>query len=179
MRPILARSGDLAKGSRKGSKCDCHVKGFDSMAQAGPARNRPLSPHLQIWRWGPGMVSSILHRVTGVGATVGIAVLLWWLGALVSGPQAYATFTNWMWADLSTLDWVGGAVVASLVKILLKIVLVGISWSVISHAVSGIRHFVLDIGAGYELTRNNTWATVCTVLGFVLTAAFWAALLLR
>ena len=175
----LAPPGDLAKGSRKGSECDCRVKGFDSMAQAGPARNRPLSPHLQIWRWGPGMVSSILHRVTGVGATVGIGVLLWWLGALVSGPQAYATFTNWMWADLSTLEWGGGAFIASLVKILLKVVLVGISWSVIAHAVTGIRHFVLDIGAGYELTQNNLWATVSSVLGFVLTAAFWAALLLR
>ena len=51
------------------------------MAQAG-TRNRPLSPHLQIWRWGPGMASSILHRVTGVGATVGIGVLLW--GGLAS-----------------------------------------------------------------------------------------------
>lgn len=151
------------------------------MVQASPpARGRPLSPHLQIWRWGPGMLSSILHRVSGVGATVGIAVLLWWLGALVSGPDAYATFTNWMWADLSTLEWSGfGAIVGSLVKVVLKIVLVGVSWAVIAHAITGIRHFVLDIGAGYELTQNNTWATVCTVLGFVLTAAFWAALLLR
>ncbi|MCK9544516.1 MAG: succinate dehydrogenase, cytochrome b556 subunit, partial [Novosphingobium sp.] len=55
------------------------------MAQAG-SRKRPLSPHMQIWRWGPGMVSSILHRITGVGATVGIFIALWWLGALVSGP---------------------------------------------------------------------------------------------
>ncbi len=106
------------------------------------------------------MVSSILHRITGVGATVGIFIALWWLGALVSGPEAYETF---IWAATTPLGW---------------LVLVGVSWSVISHAVTGLRHFVLDIGAGYELTANNRWATVCTVLGFVLTAAFWAAILL-
>ena len=64
------------------------------------ASNRPLSPHLSIWRWGPAMFISILHRVTGSGlATVGLGVLLWWLGALASGPEAYATFeaqaTSW------------------------------------------------------------------------------------
>ena len=53
--------------------------------------NRPLSPHLQIWKWGPHMLVSILHRVTGDGmALVGLGVLLWWLGALASGPEAYA-----------------------------------------------------------------------------------------
>lgn len=132
------------------------------MAHASPsARNRPLSPHMQIWRWGPGMISSILHRATGIGGTVGLFVLLWWLGALVSGPEAYATFSK------HASSWYG------------LVVLVGVSWSVIGHTITGIRHFVLDVGAGYELTQNNLWATICTVLGFVLTAAFWAALLLR
>ncbi len=125
------------------------------------------------------MLSSILHRVSGVGATVGIAILLWWLGALASGPEAYATFTGWMWADLSTLDWNGAAIIASLVKIVLKIVVIGVSWAVFAHAVTGLRHFVLDIGAGYELDANNMWATISTVLGVVLTALFWALLLLR
>lgn len=131
------------------------------MAQQAGTRNRPLSPHLQIWRWGPGMVSSILHRVTGVGSTVGIFVLLWWLGALASGPAAYATFTA-----IAT-SWIG------------LIVLVGVSWSVIAHAVTGLRHFVLDTGAGYELRTNMMWANISTAAGFVLTAVFWAALLLR
>jgi succinate dehydrogenase / fumarate reductase cytochrome b subunit len=131
------------------------------MAQAGPsARSRPTSPHLQIWRWGPGMLSSILNRVTGVGATVGIFIVLWWLGALVSGPAAYATF---VWAMNNPIGW---------------IVLVGVSWSVISHTLTGIRHFVLDIGAGYELATNKFWANVCTIGGIVLTVVFWAAILL-
>ena len=132
------------------------------MAQASPpGRARPLSPHLQIWRWGPGMLSSILHRVTGVGSTVGIFVALWWLGALVSGPDAYATFTE------HAKSWYG------------LIVLVGVSWAVIGHTVTGLRHFVLDIGAGYELDANNRWASVCTALGVILTAALWAFIFLR
>lgn len=113
------------------------------------------------WRWGPGMLSSILHRVSGAAATVGIFIALWWLGALVSGPESYAVFA----AHASS--WYG------------IVVLVGVSWAVIAHTITGIRHFVLDIGAGYELSQNKLWANVCTVLGFVLTAAFWAALLLR
>ena len=130
------------------------------MAQARPSRNRPLSPHLQIWRWGPGMLSSILHRVSGVGATVGIFVALWWLGALVSGADAYATFAKHASA------WYG------------IVVLVGVSWAVIAHTITGIRHFVLDIGAGYEVDANNRWSVMTTVSAIILTAAFWAAIVL-
>lgn len=137
------------------------------MAQASPSgRNRPLSPHLMDgaklhWRWGPAMLSSILHRVSGVGATIGIAIALWWLGALVSGPDAYARFAEHAKA------WYG------------VVVLVGVSWSLISHTLSGIRHFVLDIGAGYELEANNRWAAITTALGFILTAGLWAYIILR
>ncbi|MEO6199165.1 MAG: succinate dehydrogenase, cytochrome b556 subunit, partial [Sphingomicrobium sp.] len=60
------------------------------MAAAHP---RPLSPHLGIWRWGPHMLVSILHRVTGGGlAVVGLGVLTWWLVALATGTEAYAAF---------------------------------------------------------------------------------------
>lgn len=127
-----------------------------------PNANRPLSPHLQIWRWGPGMLVSILHRVTGVGlGTVGLAVLLWWLGALAGGAESYATFAGHASA------WYG------------RIVLVGLSWAAIHHLVSGLRHFVLDIGAGFELTANNRWAALLPVIGLLLTVGFWALLLLR
>jgi succinate dehydrogenase / fumarate reductase, cytochrome b subunit len=121
--------------------------------------NRPLSPHLQIWRWGPAMLISILHRVSGSGlATVGLFVLLWWLGALASGPAYYETFSGLMTSPVG------------------YIVLVGISWALFNHLISGLRHFVLDIGAGYELSKNNLWATLALILGIVLTAAFWAVL---
>lgn len=132
------------------------------MAQASPSvRNRPLSPHLQIWRWGPAMLVSILHRVSGNGlAVAGLGVLLWWLGALAGGPASYAAFAG------HASSWYG------------MVVLVGISWSFFNHMASGIRHFVLDIGAGYELTNNAFWSMLTPVIGILLTAAFWAVLLL-
>jgi succinate dehydrogenase / fumarate reductase, cytochrome b subunit len=140
---------------------------------------RPLSPHLSIWKWGPAMLVSILHRVSGDGmALVGLPVLLWWLGALASGPGAYETFTSWMWADLSLLVWSWPETLGALLKVLLKAVTIGLSWAFFNHLASGIRHFVLDIGAGYEVDANNRWSVVTTVSGIVLTAAFWAALLL-
>jgi len=126
------------------------------------ARNRPLSPHLQIWRWGPAMFTSILHRVSGNGlAVAGLGVLLWWLGALAGGAESYATFSKHATA------WYG------------MVVLVGISWAFFNHMASGIRHFVLDVGAGFELNSNALWSVLTPVLGVVLTAAFWAAIFLR
>ncbi|MCK0099384.1 succinate dehydrogenase, cytochrome b556 subunit [Qipengyuania sp. S6317L1] len=118
---------------------------------------RPLSPHLQIWRWGPHMLVSILHRATGDGmALVGLAVLVWWLGALASGPEAYETFLS---------------VAASPVGYL---VLVGLTWAFFTHMMSGLRHFVLDIGAGYELDTNRFWSIASPIIAILLTAALWA-----
>ena len=66
--------------------------------------NRPLSPHLQIWKWGPHMLVSILHRITGDGmAIVGLAVLLWWLGAMAGGPETYATFQEVMGSPIGMI----------------------------------------------------------------------------
>ena len=124
--------------------------------------NRPIAPHLQIWKWGPHMAISILHRVTGDGlALVGLAVLLWWLGAMAGGPDAYATFQTVMGSPLG------------------MVVLVGLSWAFFSHMMSGLRHFVMDIGAGYELDTNKTWSIFAPLLGILLTAGFWALILLR
>ncbi|QDH34704.1 succinate dehydrogenase, cytochrome b556 subunit [Porphyrobacter sp. YT40] len=123
---------------------------------------RPLSPHLQIWRWGPHMLVSILHRATGDGlALVGLGVLLWWLGALASGPEAYDTFQTVM-----------GSIPG-------MVVLVGLSWAFFTHMMSGLRHFVLDIGAGYELDTNRMWSIASPIIAVVLTAAFWAVIVLR
>jgi succinate dehydrogenase / fumarate reductase cytochrome b subunit len=123
---------------------------------------RPLSPHLQVWRWGPHMLVSILHRATGDGmALVGLGVLVWWLGALASGPAAYASFQAIMGSPLGML------------------VLVGLSWAFFTHMMSGMRHFVLDIGAGYELKTNRMWSIASPIIAIVLTAGFWALLLLR
>ena len=106
------------------------------------------------------MVVSILHRVTGtINATAGLAVLLWWLGALASGPHAYDVFAR------QATSWYG------------LIVLFGITVSVFMHFTSGLRHFVLDIGAGYELDINRIWSILCPLIGIALAVIFWVLLL--
>jgi len=117
---------------------------------------RPLSPHLTIWRWGPAMALSILHRATGDGlAVVGGLAVVWWLVAAASGSESYATF---MWVATS---WVG------------YVFMIGLTWAFIEHLLSGLRHLVLDIGAGYELKTNRTWALAIPVLAIALTALIW------
>jgi succinate dehydrogenase / fumarate reductase, cytochrome b subunit len=121
--------------------------------------NRPLSPHLTIWKWGPHMLVSILHRVSGAGlATVGAAVFVWWLVALASGPEAYAAFTG------AATHWLG------------IVVAVGLTWAFWQHTLSGLRHFALDIGAGYELSTNKFWALMTLAGSLALTALSWAVI---
>lgn len=121
---------------------------------------RPLSPHLTVWRWGPHMAVSILHRITGVGLSIlGLSVLTWWLTALAGGADAYATFTRAVSNPFG------------------KIVLIGLSWAFFQHLLSGIRHLVMDSGQGFELGVNKTFAILTIVGSILLTAALWAYLL--
>ena len=118
--------------------------------------SRPLSPHLSIWKWGPHMLVSILHRITGFGlATLGALGLVWWLVAAASGAEAYETFTGW------ATSWFG------------IVIAVGLSWAFFQHTLSGLRHLVMDIGAGFELSTNKFWANMTVAGGIVLTALFW------
>ncbi|HJS40053.1 MAG TPA: succinate dehydrogenase, cytochrome b556 subunit [Sphingomicrobium sp.] len=118
--------------------------------------DRPLSPHLSIWRWGPGMLVSILHRITGSGlSVVGLAVLTWWLWALADGPDAYQDFAG------HAQSWYG------------LVVLVGLTWAFWQHLLSGIRHLVMDIGAGFELRINKLFAVLTIAGGLFLTALTW------
>ena len=119
-----------------------------------------MAPHLTVWKWGPHMAVSILHRITGAGlAVVGGIVLVWWLYAAASGPESYESFTGW------ATHWTG------------IVVAVGLSWALIQHTLTGIRHFALDIGAGYELSTNKFWSVMTLIGGIVLTAALWAWIL--
>lgn len=121
---------------------------------------RPLSPHLTIWKWGPHMLVSILHRVTGTGlAIVGGLGFVWWLVAAASGPDAYATF------HAVATSWFG------------YLVAIGLTWAFFQHAATGIRHFVLDIGAGYELKTNKTGAVLTMAASLILTLLVWAPIL--
>ena len=121
---------------------------------------RPLSPHLSIWRWGPHMLVSILHRVTGVGLTIlGLAVLAWWLAAAAEGGESYETFLGFATAPFGIL------------------VLVGLTWAFYQHLLSGIRHLFTDAGRALEIGVNKS-AAYATIIGSVLlTAALWIYIL--
>jgi succinate dehydrogenase / fumarate reductase cytochrome b subunit len=126
---------------------------------------RPLSPHLTIWKWGPAMLVSILHRVTGAALTiVGLAILAWWLMAIAGGDEAYTSFV-----DFVRFEWSGIPLVL--------ILLAGLTWAFWQHLFSGLRHLVLDTGAGYELKINRFWAVMTLVGSLFATALTWFYLL--
>lgn len=119
--------------------------------------DRPLSPHLSIWRWGPHMLVSILHRITGGILTVaGLAILTWFLWALADGDKSYAAFR------------------AAASQPLGIVVLLGLTWAFWQHFFSGLRHLVLDTGAGFELRINKLFAVLTVVAALFFTALTWA-----
>ena len=125
-----------------------------------PTHPRPLSPHLTIWKWGPGMLVSILHRVTGGALTVaGLALLTAWLLAVANGAEAYAKFAGLAASPLGL------------------VVLVGLTWAFYQHLFSGLRHLVMDVGAGFELKINRLFAVLTVVGAIFATALTWFALM--
>ena len=131
---------------------------------------RPLSPHLQVYKWGPAMTVSILHRASGDGlAIVGACLFLWWLGAIAAGPDVYAAFVAIVWKDPSPEI----TLFHQVTNILGKVVLVGLTWAFFQHLFSGLRHFVLDTGAGYELKANKMWSVAVIAGGILATIATW------
>jgi succinate dehydrogenase / fumarate reductase cytochrome b subunit len=106
------------------------------------------------------MIVSILHRATGAALSVaGLAVLTWWLMALATGPQAYAQFTKTASSPLGL------------------VVLIGLTWSLFQHLLSGILHLSTDTGAAFEIGTNKAFAVLTIVGSIVLTALLWAWLL--
>ena len=127
---------------------------------------RPIAPHLTVWKWGPHMTVSILHRATGSGmATVGTVLLVGWLAAMAAGQEAYATYLDWFtYSDgsLNIVGWVLG---------------VGLTWALLQHIANGVRHLVMDIGAGFELRLNKNLSVATIVFSVVGTVAYWAWLM--
>ncbi len=106
------------------------------------------------------MAVSILHRITGVGLTiVGLAALAWWLAAIAEGEEALDKFTSVAGSPLGL------------------VVLVGLTWAFFQHLLSGVRHLVMDSGAGFALSTNKTMAILTVVGALVLTAISWALFL--
>lgn len=119
--------------------------------------SRPLSPHLQIYRWQITSVLSILHRFTGLALSAGTLLLVWWLVALATGPDAFAT------AQAFVGSWLG------------RLLLLGWSFSLFFHLANGIRHLFWDAGYGFEIktTTASGWAVVVTSVA--LTVIAWVA----
>lgn len=109
------------------------------------------------------MLVSIVHRALGVGmALVGAPLLVWWLAATASGEESYRGFLDWFTTDAGALNIVGW------------VLAVGLSWALLQHMMTGIRHLVLDTGAGYEIRRNKQGAVATMAISTLLTALFWA-----
>ncbi len=117
------------------------------------AGNRPLSPHLQVYRWQITMALSILHRITGVGLALGLLLLTWWLVAAASG----AAYFDMVHSIIGS--WIG------------RVILLGFTASLFFHLFNGIRHLFWDVGYGFEIDamRRSGYivlaATVVATLG--------------
>jgi len=122
-------------------------------------RERPLSPHLQVYRWQVQMVTSILHRATGIVLAAGMVGLVWGLLALAAGPERWAAFTACAGSPFG------------------KLVLLGFSWALAYHLVNGIRHLVQDAGHGYAIPEfvRSSWLSI--IGSFVLVALAWGVVL--
>lgn len=125
-----------------------------------PARNRPLSPHLQVYKPQLTSVLSITHRATGVALAVGLIGLVYWLMSLAAGPQAYAA------AQQVLGSWFG------------KLVLFGCSFALFYHMCNGVRHLFWDAGMGFELETvyASGWAVV--VVSVAMTVVTWIVALI-
>ncbi|WP_354040048.1 succinate dehydrogenase, cytochrome b556 subunit [Devosia sp. UYZn731] len=120
-----------------------------------PVRPRPLSPHLQIYRWTITMTMSIVHRATGIANYVGTAFLIIWLAAAAFG-QGPLDVVNMVYGS-----WFG------------QLVLFLYTWSLVHHMLGGIRHFIWDFIQGMEPGQREMLAWANLVLSVVLTLAIW------
>ena len=122
---------------------------------------RPLSPHLQVYRWQIQMVTSILHRATGMALAVGLLAMVWGLLALAAGPERWTPF-----ADCA------GSLPG-------RIVLFGFSWALAYHLLNGIRHLVQDAGHGWSIPEfvRSSWISIIGSVLLVVVA--WGIVLVR
>ena len=125
------------------------------MSATDARASRPLSPHLQIYRFAMTMAMSIAHRITGIGLYVGTLLLAWWLVAVASGP-GYFGLVNSIFGS-----WIG------------LIVLFLFSWALIHHMLGGLRHFIWDPGRGLDKPMRDRLATATLVGSVAVTILVW------
>jgi succinate dehydrogenase / fumarate reductase cytochrome b subunit len=124
---------------------------------ANVTRSRPLSPHLQVYKPIPTMVMSIVHRVTGAALYFGTVLVAWWLIAAATG-EAYFDWVSWFFGTL-----VG------------RLILFGYTWALMHHMLGGLRHFMWDMGRGYEKHFSTKLALATPVVSVALTVLIWIA----
>ena len=120
-------------------------------------QNRPLSPHLQVYRPQLTSVLSITHRLTGVALAVGTLLLIYWLTAAAAGAEAFETAQSFIGS------WFG------------QLLLFGWSLALFYHLCNGIRHLFWDIGAGLDLPTAYRSGYAVLIATVVLTLASWIA----
>ncbi|MSO80331.1 MAG: succinate dehydrogenase, cytochrome b556 subunit [Alphaproteobacteria bacterium] len=116
------------------------------------ADERPLSPHLQVYRPQLTSVLSILHRATGMALAAGMLLLVWWLVAAAAGPEAFAA-----------VQWFNGSILG-------RLLLLGFTWALCYHLCNGVRHLFWDAGYGFEIpdAYRSGWGAVVASSGLTL-----------
>jgi len=117
--------------------------------------NNPLSPHLQIYRWHISSLLSITHRISGVINLIALILIFFWLLFLSFGESNYELFI------LIINSFFG------------KFILIGFTWSMSFHILSGIRHLAWDLGYGFEIKTANISGIIVIICSLVLTIIFW------
>ncbi|MGB8365665.1 MAG: succinate dehydrogenase, cytochrome b556 subunit [Rhizomicrobium sp.] len=128
---------------------------YSMVEQAKSARPRPLSPHVQIYRWPVTMATSIVHRVSGVALAAGTLLVVWWLIATATGTDYYDTFSAAARSPLGIL------------------VLFGFVWSLAYHLSNGIRHLVWDAGFGFDIKTAGRTGVFVFALSFIIAVAIF------
>lgn len=116
--------------------------------------DRPLSPHLSVYRFQITMLTSIVHRITGVGMALGLMLIVWWFLAASTGPEYFAT------ANAFLTSWFG------------LLIMIGSLWALWFHFCNGIRHLLWDVIIGLEnepAAKSGVAAIVCSVILTILT----------
>ena len=117
--------------------------------------NNPLSPHLQIYRWQISSLLSITHRISGIINLLALILIFFWLIFLRLGESNYELFL------LAINSFFG------------KFILIGFTWSMCFHILSGIRHLAWDLGYGFEIKTANISGIIVIISSLFLTILFW------
>ena len=125
------------------------------MGNAKLGAERPLSPHLSIYRPMLTMMMSIAHRISGAANAVGFLLLVWWLVAIAAGPEAYAQVSSFF-------AGIPG-----------RMLLFLFSWSLIHHMLGGIRHLIWDTGRGLDKVSIEIFALATIIGSTLLTVLVW------